>query len=89
MKKRFSACCSTRKKEMSLGNSRSLKKQKVSLGAGLDFNPNSARQRVRHELGKTKMQAPVYGNETVRSDLDGRPRYYRKDQRNTWKKVPL
>ena len=50
-----------------------MKKKKVSLGDGLDFDLNSVRQRVRHELGKTRMQAHVYGKETVRSDLDGRP----------------
>ena len=44
----------------------------MSLGDGVDFDPNSVRQRVRHEFGKTKMQAHVYGKETVRSELDGR-----------------
>ena len=64
----------TCKKEVSLGNSRRLRKKKVSLGDGVDFDPNSVRQkRVPHELGKTKMQAHVYGKGTVRSELDGRP----------------
>ena len=33
----------------------------MSLGDGVDFDPNSVRQRERHELGKTRMQAHVYG----------------------------
>ena len=43
----------------------------MSLYDGVDFDPNSVRQRVRHELGKTKMQAHVHGKETVRRELDG------------------
>ena len=45
----------------------------MSLGDGLDSDPNSVRQRVRiHKLGEIKMQAHVYRKETVRSELDGR-----------------
>ena len=67
MKKTFAASCSTRKKEVSQGNSCWLKKKKVSLGDGVDFDPNSVRQRVRHELGKTKMQEHVYGKKKIRT----------------------
>ena len=72
MKKTLAASCSARKMEVSLGNFSCLKKQKVWLGDGVDFDPNSVRQRVRHELGTTKVQAHVYGKETVRRDLDSR-----------------
>ena len=72
MEKTFAASCSPRQKEVPLGNFCCPKKKKVSLGDGVDFDPIPVTQRVRHELIKTKMQAHIYGTETVRSELDGR-----------------
>ena len=58
MKKTFAASCSTRKKEVSLGNSCWLRKKKVSLGDRVDFDPNSVRPKCRHmSTGKRRYGA--------------------------------
>ena len=87
MKKTFAASCSTRKKEVSLGNSRWLRKKKMALGDGVDstrtrqdkeYDTNSVRQKCRHmSTGKRRYGASW----AVARDA--------KDQPNTWKKVPL
>ena len=75
MKKTFAASCSTRTKEVSLGNS-CWPRKKVSLGDGVDFDRNSVRPKCRHiSTGKRRYGA----TSTVARDT--------KDQLKTWKKV--